>query len=230
MTKLGIVTGMAFEAEILHAVAETLAEAQRPVIVCHGFGRSASRRAALEAVSLGAEALLSFGIAGGLDPQLKAGAVITALDVRDGTQTIASDPAWTTRLRERIDGFAPARGTIAHGARVLTTPLEKRLLREATGAVAVDMESYGIAEIAAAKDLPFTALRVIADTAEDALPDVAVAAATPEGHIAVMRSVVGALTHPQQIPALIWLGRRTKTARGVMKELADLGLSRSFFV
>ena len=61
MTKLGIVTGMAFEADILHAAADRLAEAQRPIIVCHGFGRSASRRAALEAVSLGAEALLSFG-------------------------------------------------------------------------------------------------------------------------------------------------------------------------
>ena len=93
MTKLGIVTGMAFEADILHAAADRLAEAQRPIIVCHGFGRSASRRAALEAVSLGAEALLSFGIAGGLDLALKAGNVIAATAVRDGTTTIR-------RLRE----------------------------------------------------------------------------------------------------------------------------------
>jgi hopanoid-associated phosphorylase len=230
MTRLGIVTGMAFEADILHAAAERLAEAQRPIIVCHGFGRSASRRAALEAISLGAEALLSFGIAGGLDPQLKAGCVIAATSLRDGTNTIVSDPGWTARLRERIEAFAPRAGVIAHGARVLTTPAEKRLLRDATHGAAVDMESFGIAEIAAAKDLPFTALRVIADTADDSLPEVAVAAATPDGHVAVMRSVMGALTHPQQIPALIWLGRRTHTARGVMTELADLGLARSFFV
>jgi len=230
MTKLGIVTGMAFEADILHAAADRLTEAQRPIIVCHGFGRSASRRAALEAVSLGAEALLSFGIAGGLDPLLKAGNVIAATAVRDGTTTIPCDEAWSARLRERIDGFAPISGVIAHGARVLTTPAEKRLLREATSAAAVDMESYGIAEIAGTKDLPFTALRVIADTAEDALPDVAVAATTPDGHVAVMRSIVGALAHPQQIPALIWLGRRTNTARGVMRELTDLGLARSLFV
>ena len=91
------------------------------------------------------------------------------------------------------------------------------------------MESLGVAEIAAQNALPFTALRVIADTAHDALPDVAVAAAMPDGRVAVMKSVMGALAHPQQIPALIWLGRRTNVAREKLRELADLGLARSFF-
>ncbi len=228
MARLGIITGMAFEADILHSAAARLSEEQRPLIVCHGFGRSASRRAALEAVNSGAEALLSFGICGGLDPAAKAGDVLTAREVRDGTQNLAADAGWTDRMYARLGGGL--RGAIAHGPRVLTTPAEKRALFETSKASAVDMESFGVAEIAAMRGVPFAALRVVADTAADELPDVAVAAVTAEGHVRVMKSVMGALAHPQQIPSLIWLGRRTKAARGVLVGLADLGLARGFFL
>lgn len=228
MARLGIITGMAFEADILHSAASRLAEEQRPLIACHGFGRSAARRAALEAVGAGAEALLSFGICGGLDPAAKSGDVITAREVRDGAQNLVADVGWTDRMYARLGGGL--RGAIAHGPRVLTTQAEKRALFETAKATAVDMESLGIAEIAAMRGLPFAALRVIADTAADKLPDVAVAAVTPEGHVRVMKSVMGALAHPQQIPSLIWLGRRTKVAREVLVGLADLGLARGFFL
>ena len=228
MTTLGIVTGMAFEAEILNQVAARLPEIQRPLIACHGFGRSAARRAAAELAAQGADALLSFGIAGGLDVRLWPGAIVVANEVRFETKPVATDAGWTERLRTRIgpSNLAP----LAHAARVITTVAEKRALRDITSAAAVDMESYGIGEIAGERGLPFAALRVIADTANDALPGVAVAAITDEGHVRVMRSVIGALTHPHQIPALIWLGRRTSTARKVLSDLADLGLARGFFL
>lgn len=228
MARLGIVTGMAFEADILHGAAARLTEEHRPLIVCHGFGRSAARRAALEAVKGGAEALLSFGIAGGLDPAAKSADVITATEVRDGAQSLPADLGWTDRMYARLGGGL--RGAIAHGPRVLTTPAEKHSLFDVTKATAVDMESFGIAEIAAARGLPFAALRVIADTAADDLPEIAAEAVTPEGHVRVVKSVIGALAHPQQIPSLIWLGRRTKAARAVLVRLADLGLARSFFL
>jgi adenosylhomocysteine nucleosidase len=222
---LGIVTGMIFEADIVRDAALHLPSAERPVVSCHGFGRSAARRAAAQAVADGATGLLSFGIAGGLDSRLSAGDVILATEVVNGEDRHATDGAWTTRLRNLLfqhHFVTPA--SIAHAAHVLSSPGEKRALRESAGAAAVDMESCGTAEIAAERGLPFAALRVIADTAGDALPSVALAATTPDGRVAVMKSVMGALAHPQQIPALIWLGRRTDAARHVMKRLADAGL------
>lgn len=233
--KLGIITGMAFEAEILHDAARKLPAAARPVIVCHGFGRSAAHRSAREAIENGAGALLSFGIAGGLDEELEAGAIIIATAVREHAHIIPCDEAWSSRLATRIPNTR--RMPLAHSAVVAASPLEKQKLRTMTGAAAVDMESFGIAEIAQELGLPFAALRVVADTADDSLPGVAIAATTPEGQVQVMRSVLGALTHPQQIPALIKLGRRTKSAKAILAELARLGLTnagglagRSFFV
>jgi hypothetical protein len=92
------------------------------------------------------------------------------------------------------------------------------------------MESYGVAEAAAALKVPFAALRAIADTAADDLPSTAMTAATPDGRIAMARSVFGALTHPREIPALMTLGRRTGAAQQSLKVLARLGLARRFFV
>jgi len=146
---------------------------------------------------------------------------------------LGSDEAWTRRLYAALksEGFdLLVQGPIAHAVEMLTTPEAKARARAASGALAADMESYGVAEVAAARALPFTALRVIADTSEDALPSVAVAAATPDGRINVMKSLLGALMHPGQIPELIRLGRRTDLAREQLRRLADLGLARGFFV
>lgn len=224
MTKLGIVTGMAFEADILRAPQGD----SGTLVACHGFGRSAARRAAAELADQGVEALLSFGIAGGLDPRLATGSVVVGTEIRFERRALVTDAGWTDRLHTRIGGSTLA--PLAHAAQVVTTTAQKRELHGLTGAVAVDMESWGIAEIAVERGLPFAALRVVADTADDALPGVALAAVTDDGHVRVMRSVLGAITHPQQIPALIWLGRRTKTASKVLGDLADLGLARGFFL
>lgn len=233
--KLGIITGMAFEAEILRAASRDVEDADRPIIVCHGFGRSAAHRGAREAVAAGAQALLSFGIAGGLDESLKAGAIIVATAVRGGANIIPCDTAWGERLAGQIPDAH--RVPLVHSAGVAASVQEKQTLRQITGAAAVDMESYGVAEIAQEMGLPFAALRVVADTAGDSLPGVAIAATTQEGHVRVVRSALGALTHPQQIPALIRLGGRTKTAKAILAALARLGLAhagglagRSFFV
>ena len=52
----------------------------------------------------------------------------------------------------------------------LDSPSKKKAAFEVAGAMAVDMESAAVAAIAAAHQLPFVALRVIIDTASDALP------------------------------------------------------------
>ncbi len=233
MIQLGIVTGLVFEAEILRAAAKALPTPQRPLIVCRGHGRNAAHLAAEEAVRQGAAALMSFGIAAGLDPRRAAGTVVAASYIHDGIKALCSDEAWTGRLYAALKeaGFDfLVHGPIAHAAEILTTPDAKARARAASGAAAADMESYGVAEVAAERALPFAALRVIADTSEDSLPPVAVAAATPDGRISVMKSLFGALVHPDQIPELIRLGRRTDLAREQLRRLADFGLARSFFV
>lgn len=231
MARLGIITGMQFEASVLNAAARGLSPETRPLVTCCGLGRGAARQAAEEAVAKGATALLSFGIAAGLDPKLSPGAVVTASYVHDGIKALLTDAAWTERLRDELSRMSrAARDPIAHAHEVLMTPTDKARVRTQTGASVADMESYGVAECAEAHHLPFATVRVVADTFEDSLPKIAVEATLANGSVDVIKSIFSAITHPGQIAELIQLGRRTRIAQQEMRRLADFGLPRSFFM
>jgi adenosylhomocysteine nucleosidase len=92
-----------------------------------------------------------------------------------------------------------------------------------TGAVAVDMESLGVAAVAAARDLPFIAARVIVDTAADALPR-AVAAASRAGLLNVPGLIGGFVLAPQDLFAVIGLARRYRAATRSIAWMVRAGL------
>ena len=199
MTTLGIVTGMAFEAQLLRE--------GRALIQCAGLRSRAAQGAAETLVSGGATALMSFGIAGGLDPALA-----------PGTLVITGAASWTAVLHKHFPEALMR--PLAPTPRVVTHPADKAALFTATGAAATDMESAGVAEVAAARGIPFVAVRVVADTAHDRVPLVAIKAATPDGRVRMAASIAGALLHPSQIPDLIRLGRQTAIATAVLRRLA----------
>jgi adenosylhomocysteine nucleosidase len=89
-----------------------------------------------------------------------------------------------------------------------------------TGAVAVDMESLGVAEVAAAHDLPFIAVRVIVDTAADVLPR-AVMAASRDGQVNIPRLIGGLAVAPLDLIALIRLAQRYRAATRSLAAVAD---------
>jgi adenosylhomocysteine nucleosidase len=68
-----------------------------------------------------------------------------------------------------------------------------------------------VAEVAAAHNLPFMAVRVIVDGAADVLPQ-AVLAASRGGHLSVLRLVCGLAAAPRDIVGVIRLARRYRTA------------------
>ena len=199
MIRLGIVTGLAFEAQLLRH--------ERALVRCAGLGPRAAQIAAERLADGGATALMSFGIAGGLDPALAPGALI-----------IAGDAAWAADLCKCFPAALPR--SLAHTDQILASPTEKAALFATSGAAVVDMESAGIAEIAAAHGLPFVAVRVIADTAHDRVPSIAINATTADGRVRMLASIAGALRHPSQIPDLIRLGRQTAIATAVLRRLA----------
>ena len=56
-------------------------------------------------------------------------------------------------------------GTIHHVDHIVEAASEKAKLRELTGADAIDMESYPLAEMAQAKGIPFLTIRSVSDEA-----------------------------------------------------------------
>ncbi len=120
------------------------------------------------AIHPGVSGIISFGISGGLNPELVAGNWVVASTVRYRDRAIATDSKWTQELSKRLPGAVLA--DIVGSDTMVPTPAEKSHLFRTTGAVAVDMESHIAAEIAAAHQIPFAACRVIIDSAHRALP------------------------------------------------------------
>jgi adenosylhomocysteine nucleosidase len=198
-----VVTGMAFEAGIA---------AGPGVVVLTGGAANADAISA--AVQLGCRGIISFGIAGGLTPDLKPGACIVARSIVTGDRKYNSHREWFDRLRLAIPGSIHA--DIAGAEVPVCSPGDKRKMAVATGAIAVDMESAGSAIAAFKHKLPFAALRVVADPSHRSLPPAALGGRRLDGTTdlsAVWRSIVA---QPSQLGGLLRLAWDTRIARAAM--------------
>jgi hopanoid-associated phosphorylase len=173
-------------------------------------GSPSRLRERLENALSGAHGVISIGIAGALAPQLKAGDVVVADSVFAEKKRFAADSNWSGRLVKNIPGSVL--GALAGADALVTTTGEKARLFNATGALTVDMESHIAAEVAEARGVLFSGLRIVADAATSALPACASVALTPDGKInlaAVMKSVA---KRPGQIPHAMRMARETNAA------------------
>ena len=170
-------------------------------------------------VTRGARAILSFGIAGALAPDLETGDCVVARGVIEPGCHWRCDEAWTTRLRERLP--TSRFGDVAACDRPLASVAQKRALFAETHALAVDTESHVAASVAVARGLPFAVVRVIADTATRALPAAASVALEAGGRVdlpAVLRSIVAA---PSQLPLLARTARDARTAFAALRRVRE---------
>jgi adenosylhomocysteine nucleosidase len=155
----------------------------------------------------GATALVSFGLAGGLDPFLRPGAVIVAADVLDDGERLSADRVLAAR-------FGAMTGhTVLAGSTVVANATEKQALFAATGAHVVDLESGVVARIARSHGLPFAVVRAVCDPAGQDLPPAALVALGPGGNIGLMRLLQSVLSRPSQIYGLLALARDAARAR-----------------
>jgi adenosylhomocysteine nucleosidase len=149
----------------------------------------------------GGGGLLSFGMAGGLEPGLAPGAIIVADLVVSGSERFATHAEWARHLRQALPDSVER--PIIGVDRPVADVAAKARLRTASGAAAADMESHIAARAAARTDLPLAVLRVIADPAERALPEAALAGMGDDGRpelCAVLRSLA---RDPLQLRGLV---------------------------
>jgi hypothetical protein len=86
------------------------------------------------------------------------------------------------------------------------------------------MESSAVAEVASAGQVPFLVVRAIVDTAQDALPEVALSAAgTGEDRLRLGRLLATLARTPAELPALIRLAHRYRTASRALAAVAGSG-------
>ena len=163
--------------------------------------------------------VISFGVAGGLDPTLKSGDVVVA------TEVLAGDARWLAGLPLNEELIASVglgrrivRGRLAGAEQLVVARHLKAALHLETGAAAVDMESHIAADYAAKARLPFAALRVISDPATRALPPLAMTAIKPNGDIDLRKVLRGIARNPLTALDLVSTGidfnRALRSLRG----------------
>lgn len=228
MNATGVVAALAAEARTLGSAkrrSDGLAAVGGGILVAvSGIGCAAAALAARKLVDAGATALLSWGVAGGLDPQLRAGTLCLPNEVISGDgASFATSHHW----RELLSAAIPARRAVVNGklltsARAIDAVVDKASAFRETGAAAVDMESLAVAEIAATHRLPFIAVRAIVDTAADALPE-SVVAASRAGQVQIWRLARGLARSPMDMAALLRLAQRYRAATRSLAAVARTG-------
>ncbi|MBR0663707.1 hopanoid-associated phosphorylase [Roseomonas hellenica] len=187
------------------------------VRVILGGGDQRRLEAELDQAAPQADGVISIGIAGALAPGLRPGDWVVA----DAVGEVRADPGWAARLTEVLEA---RRGSIAGTDAMVAEAAGKAALHQATGALAVDMESHVAARVAQRHGLPFAAARVISDAADHTLPPAARVGMRPDGGMdlpAVLRSLAA---DPRQLPALIRTGIAAERAfRALLRGYRRLG-------
>ncbi len=205
------VSGLNFEALI--------ASGPGVVALCSSDRHQLDRAISAE-VLRGCRGIISFGIAGGLCPNLAPGACVVARSIVTATERFATDTAWSRHLLWSIPGAIHA--DIAGGHALISDPATKRAIGKASDTVAVDMESSLSAAAALRHNVPFAAVRVLADPSCRTLPHVAQVAVLADGRLdfpAIMRSLA---TQPRQWSDLARTAFDTRKARLVLRQIRAL--------
>ena len=219
---LGFVTGLAAEAKLIET-AFARAGQTPPRLACDGPGPERAGAAAARLARDGAAVLVSFGICGGLDPELRPGDLLLADTVLTGDG--ARHPASADHrpvLEARLSGlgFRIAAGALLGRDRPLAAAADKNARFAATGARAVDMESHGVARTLQAAGLPFLVVRAVADPAERNLPRAALKAIGPDGRIQLFSALAAMYLRPWESPALVRLAYETRLAFDTLEKIA----------
>jgi hopanoid-associated phosphorylase len=198
--------GLAFEARI--------AAGPGVLVICRGRETSDLLRLA---VGAGCRSIISFGVAGGLAPDLTPGDCVVASAILDHPAVRPTDPLWSRKLADMIPDAR--HGPIMGVNSVVSDPADKRKLHAFTGAVAVDMESHLVARLADAHGLAFAAVRVIIDPAHRAVPPAALLAMAPGGSTDVTAVLREILARPSQVSPLMRLAADAIAARAALVRL-----------
>ncbi|MDA1233456.1 MAG: hypothetical protein O3A53_01500 [Acidobacteria bacterium] len=183
------------------------------LVALHGPGVENARVAVnrgFERIPVGA--LVSVGYVGALDPTLDVGQIFVARQIaREGS------PPKHVETPEFPRDIGVAQGTLLTIDRVAQTCEDKRTLRR-SGADAVDMEAYAVAEEAERRSVPFYCVRVVSDRADTDFPVDFNRARRSDGTFAGWRVLAQAGLNPSHWKRLLSLKRDSELAS---QRLAD---------
>lgn len=200
----GIVVGLAAEARIARKLS--------PNVRCAASRPQEAERHARELAAAGVPLLVSFGIAGGVDPGLRPGDLVVANQVITASGAFPALSDCAPALNARV-------GSVYGDTELMPDASHKCALRAWTGALAVDMESGAVAAVAAELGIPCVVIRAVADTADQGLPPAALLPLDTAGRPRLPAVLASVLWQPAQIPRLIGVARETQAAMRTLEQV-----------
>ena len=191
----------------------------RVIVSGPGEERAEAVAALLPTLDPPAGGILVTGVAGGLDPALKPGALVLATRIqqrraRGGRRgsAIPATPRFRDWLRDslRTAGLEPVSGEVLSRDAILRSAAEKAEAHEQSRAIAVQIEDYVWAQQATEAGLPFASLRAVLDPATSTLPR-EILDWNPAGPSAATIAAAIARRPPLAL-ALVRLGRQRRAA------------------
>jgi adenosylhomocysteine nucleosidase len=150
------------------------------------------------------EAVVSTGFCGALASTLKISDIVVATLVHsDNSVNFTCTPSAELPFHA---------GPVATTNHVVRTSAEKGRLRN-SGAIAVEMEAAGPAQVAKAFCVPFFCIRAVTDLADEDMANDFNTALRNDGHFDTIKILTGALRHPGvRVPELLRLKNRAQQA------------------
>jgi len=219
--RIGFITGIEKEAEILRKIARY----PNHDIACAGANSTKAYNQANELAKNGCNILISFGIAGALDPRLKSGDLVLANSlVNAEATTFVPDARQGQKLNIHLSTNLNISNSKFFGSTELISNAEKKQrLFKLHSASAVDMESLGVAQAAQENKCPFLIIRAIADTAYQNLPGASFQSIDKNGNIKIRSILWDLAKHPNDLPGLIKLAYSSRKALTSLSRVAMLG-------
>jgi len=191
-----------------------------------GMGATNAHHAAESVISKEYSFCIAAGFAGALKSSVKVGDVVAAMRVQPCGSGVTAACARNLVWDAKADGAIEI-ATLLTADHVVRTAEEKASL--APFAEAVDMESYSIVAVAHAKKLPAVAIRVISDSLNRDLPVQIDTMVDEEGRVSIGGVVRYVTRHPLLLPALVRLGRDSRTAADALAHFLEAYIKKLSF-
>jgi adenosylhomocysteine nucleosidase len=197
----------------------------RLLVAYSGAGRENAQSAAELLVAKGATRLISWGCAAALSASLKPGDLVLADELfdaegcRDAKFCVSTE--WHSYVKKLLlSDIIVHTGCLAESKNIVSSSKDKKQRQSITGAVALDMESVAIAKVAKQHELPFLAIRVIADPVNMNIPLAINYSLNDRGEIVLGKLLLYLFLHPAELPGLIKLGLHFHAATNTLKSIA----------
>ena len=201
-----VLTGLTDEADIL-------ADTPGVTVLCGPAARDNLRAL----VPAGTQALVSFGVCGGLSPRLQVADLVFGTAVTNGTATHRADRQWFYRMAGRLT--FPHHGAPAYSTGLVggDTPAERHQLFSEYRTWTIDDESLAVASAATELGIPFAVIRSVSDDYLESVPAAITNATNPDGSTNVDAILAALAADPELLLELPKVALRFELALGTLR-------------